>query len=270
LRKEEGNFTRYRRADGLHIMSRVESSDYREFPATHWSLVDRAATHSHAQGAQALEALLQRYLPALKTHLIYTKRLPVDRAEDLVHSFVAEKVLEGDLLNRADRSRGKFRTFLLTSLERYIISQVRKENAARRSPGAQGHVSLDDTTEQIEDGRHTPVSAAFDLTWIRGVIDDSLKRTHDELKSSDREAAWMMFLARVVDPILHGEPPEPYAALIERLGFDSPMQASNALVAAKRIFETSFKSIIKDYVRDESEVDEEIKDLYAILSQLSA
>src|SRR5438094_173315 len=87
-------------------MAKEARPNYQPFPLTPWSLVDRAAASDNddldAQRA-FLNELLQRYLPALRAHLIYGKRLAPDAADDLLQSFVVEKVVESDLIGNADR-----------------------------------------------------------------------------------------------------------------------------------------------------------------------
>lgn len=247
-----------------------DSADHRNFPPTRWTLVDRAADRSAADAVNALGELLERYLPALKAHLMYGRRLKPDRADDLLHSFIAEKILEGELLGRADRDRGKFRTFLLTALDRYAISQFRKEQAARRSPGEGAMMALDDIADRVEDEAATPRTSAFDLAWIREIIRETLRRVEKECTESGRENYWRIFEARVADPILHGAAPESYDQIVGRLGFATPMQASNALITVKRMFERQFRAVIREYVGDENEVEEEIRELNAILAGVRA
>src|ERR1700677_2779450 len=85
---------------------------FRPFPVTRWSLVVRAADTDAGIKRIALTELLEKYLPALRSYLRLSKRLDADRADDLLQSFLASKVLDEDLIERADQRRGKFRTFL--------------------------------------------------------------------------------------------------------------------------------------------------------------
>jgi len=66
-----------------------EPDDLRAFPATQWSLVERARQPDTHGRQEALAYLLKRYLPALRAHLIREKRLSSDRADDLLQGFVA-------------------------------------------------------------------------------------------------------------------------------------------------------------------------------------
>ena len=111
-----------------------------EFPTTRWSLVARAggrctdATTRDARARrEALGSLLARYLPALRTHLL-RKRVAPDRVDDLLQSFVADKVIGADLLAAADRERGRFRALLVTSLNNFVANQLRHEKAECRAP----------------------------------------------------------------------------------------------------------------------------------------
>ncbi|MBP7829589.1 MAG: sigma-70 family RNA polymerase sigma factor [Kiritimatiellae bacterium] len=244
----------------------------RKFPTTRWTLVRRAVPHQSSKEAErACDDLLQLYRPALLTHLGYSWRMPQDQAEDLVHDFILKKILLGDLLASANRERGKFRTLLLTSLDRYAVSSFRKRNSVRRSPGRSAVMSLDQLTERIEKstGEHSP-SVVFDLAWIRELINETLRQVKCNCESTGRAHYWALLEDRVVNPILHGDTPTPYAQLVNRLGFSSPLQAACALVTVKHMFERTFRSIILDYSCDEGAVEREMKELHAILSDLSA
>ena len=87
------------------------------FPSTDWSEVEEAGGGSGPAAREALGELLVRYLPALRAHLVRRLRFTPDEAEDLLQGFIADKVVERGLVARADRRRGRFRTFLLAALE---------------------------------------------------------------------------------------------------------------------------------------------------------
>src|SRR4051794_36682601 len=95
------------------------------FPTTRWSLVARAGESGDAAEAarrEALGVILGRYLPALRAHLL-ARRVPAGWVDDLLQGFIADKVIEYNLLGYADRGRGKFRTFLLTALDRFAANR---------------------------------------------------------------------------------------------------------------------------------------------------
>src|SRR5687767_4813885 len=82
------------------------------FPTTHWSVLERAGDDDEAVRRQALLELLRDYVPALRSYLVHAKRMAPDRADDLLQQFLADKVLEEDLMPKAQREKGKFRSFL--------------------------------------------------------------------------------------------------------------------------------------------------------------
>ena len=228
------------------------------FPVTAWSLVARAGSATPEERAEALEALLRRYLPALRVRLVVDKRIEEHKAEDLLQEFVAHKILEQDLISLADRGKGRFRTFVLTALDRYVIDRARFDGAAKRSAR---HVSPD-AMETVASDEPEP-STAFDLQWARQVIDEAARRMHGHCRTTGRTDLWELFRCRVLDPALQGGEPEPYDRLIQRFGFTSPAVASNALVTAKRMFERNLRAVVGEYAGDDADVDREIAELRA-------
>ena len=103
------------------------------FPATQWSLVESARQSDTKIRHRALSVLLERYLPALRAYLVAEKRIDAERAQDLLQGFIADKIIEQRLLDHAQQAKGKFRSFLLVTLNHYVVSQHRTEAAAKRA-----------------------------------------------------------------------------------------------------------------------------------------
>ena len=235
------------------------------FPATHWSLVTRAGLLDSESRRQALEELLVRYLPALRTYLILTRRLQPADAEDLLQDFVAAKVLEKRLISQADPARGKFRTFLLTALDRFRLNRVRDEQARRRSP---------QDGELLEIGEHAqelPGAAAradaFDVAWAQGIIHEALRQTQQECEQTGRADVWGVFACRVVAPALEDTEPITYDELVQRFHLASPTQAANLLITAKRMYARALRSVVAEYALDAAEIAAEIADLRGVLER---
>src|SRR5436190_1686364 len=90
------------------------------FPTTRWSVVRRAG-EGGTIASTALGELLGQYAGPLRTHLLLEKRLPPEQADDFLQAFISDKMIERDLSGRAVRERGRFRTFLLIALDRFVI-----------------------------------------------------------------------------------------------------------------------------------------------------
>ncbi len=247
-------------------MTRQETQDvavFRPFPVTRWSLVVRAADTDAAIKRIALTELLEQYLPALRSYLRFSKHQNPDRADDLLQSFLASKVLDQDLIERADQRRGKFRTYLLTALDRFIVNQHRFDRAQKRSPVKSE--SLEESVEPV--GDEAEPSDCFEVAWARQVLHRTIKQMQQECHGTGRDDLWLVFDARVLSPTLGDCPLVAYEELVQRAGFSSPVRAANALVTAKRMFVRNLRAVIGEYEAEEAEIDEEINDLHAILSK---
>lgn len=236
------------------------------FPTTDWILIGRTVRRGkEGERRQALSDLVARYLPALRAYLRVRRHLPGEKAEDLLQAFLADKVLEQDLLARADRTRGRFRSFLLTALDRFLVSQHRRERAAKRNP-QQEALSL----EQEEDLDPSAPAAAdvFELEWTRQVLELAVGRVRSECQGRGRGAVWGVFEARVLRPALHGAEPPPLEELARRFGLDSVGQAYVAVATAKRMFARNLRTVVREYTDgDETEAEEEIGRMMQVLSR---
>lgn len=231
------------------------------FPATQWTLVARAGQTATAQ--QAMTQLLPRYLEAMRSHLILMRRLAPERAEDLLQGFVASQVLERRLIRRAERGKGRFRSFLLVALDRYVSNQFRDGRVAKRAPDRAGPFP---DGAQVE-SRDSRPEAVFELGWARQVLQDALRRMRKECSALQRDDIWGVLDARIVRPAFERVEPLSYGRLIEQFGFASPSQASNVLITAKRMLARCLREVVGEYEFDPAKVEREILDLHEILGR---
>ncbi|MGD1001946.1 MAG: hypothetical protein ABSA67_14725 [Candidatus Brocadiia bacterium] len=244
-------------------MNGREGTPQRFFPATRWSLVLRAGKGQPEDRTAALEQLLLQYMPALKAHLVQKGTDP-ERAEDLLQGFISSKVLERQLVARADAQRGKFRTFLLTALNNYVRSEIRREKTGRRSPARLLDIQEHPDEAFPADGP----SEAFDVEWGRQILARALRDMQAECKAGGRDDLWIIFESRIVQPILDEVEPLPYETLVQKLGLESPTQAGNLLITAKRMFARILRGIMSEYA--EEEVEQELQELRQIFSRAHA
>src|SRR5262245_42682955 len=109
------------------------ASGPREFRTTHWSVVLAAGDTASPQSAGALEKLCRAYWFPLYAYVRRSGRGPED-AQDLTQAFF-EQFLEKNVVSRADRQRGRFRTFLLTSLQNFVSHEWKRASAEKRGGG---------------------------------------------------------------------------------------------------------------------------------------
>lgn len=189
-----------------------------QFPTTNWDLVQQATTASGA-----FERLLAQYLPAMRWHLERSRGLSAADADDVLQEFVVVKLIEAKLFATAQPDRGRFRSFLLTTLNRFTVDWYRQR---KRQMTLELRESIAMQGEQL---------LAFEAAWARSIISQAIDLAAEELSSSGREAYWRLFDLRVVQPALTGAAVPSYAEL-SHIEFPNVRDASNALVTAKRCF----------------------------------
>jgi RNA polymerase sigma-70 factor (ECF subfamily) len=233
----------------------------REFPTTRWSLIGRAAAPTEA-GRRALTDVVRAYQAALRAHLRQVRRLGADQADDVLQSFLADKVIERQILASADPRRGKFRTFLLTALDRFVIDRERADARARRRPSRGRTVEHIDDVDEPAEGVAPP--QIFDRVWAQHVIGEALRLTRDECHASGRPHLWGIFESRIVLPATDGLPPAPHDELARTWQLEDAAESANLLTTAKRMFVRHFRAVVSDYLASPEQVDQEIDELWAI------
>lgn len=228
------------------------------FEATHWPLVEQAAHSNPVFRQAALADLLQRYRPALRAHLVFKRQLDRQTAEDVLQGFISDKILERNILRLADQSRGQFRLLLLKSLDNYLRDEWRR--AARRVETA---AMIDESAEPVIPINETDV---FEIAWARQVLTQVLARMRGECEAGARTHVWEIFLSRVWLAAVSDRDIESYDSLVDRLGLESPAQASNLLMAAKRQFRRNLEEVVAEYVVEPAAVEFEVAELQRILA----
>lgn len=248
-------------------MSSQPNDSCGSFPTTQWSLVQRACQTDEAGRREALAALLQKYLPALRSYLITAKHISPQRADDLVQGFIADKIIEQNMLDHARQGKGKFRSFLMVTLNNYVISHHRGEAAAKRAP-AQGFAVLDEHAVQVEGGDDP--AEQFNAAWARQLVAEALKRMQAECEQSQRADLWAIFQGRVLRPAFEGQPATDYSELVQQLGLNAPLEACRLLTTAKRMFSRNLRAAASEYASNDGDTGAEIDDLRRILASMGA
>jgi hypothetical protein len=230
-------------------------------PTTDWVLVESAGAENAADGAQAMQRLLLRYLPALKNHIVNRWRVPIEQAEDWLQEFVSVKVVQQRLIGQARREKGRFRQFLRTTLDAFVIGRLRHENAQKRMP--QRWVAIESVEHDLE-SLEPDADRLFAIAWARQVIDQAIELMRSECELSKRENLWGLFESRIWLPIIEGAAIPPYDTVVQRYGFASPLQAANALVTAKRMFQRHIRLVLAQYA-DDADVEQELSELQNLL-----
>jgi len=141
-----------------------------EFPPTHWSKILNAGVGAAQGDCLSWTTFCRAYWPPLYSFLRRQGHSPHD-AEDLVQGFLARILAREDLAG-VGPEKGRFRTFLLTSLRNFTIKQVLHDKALKRGGG---HVAISINTEEAErvcgpDLTANSPEAAFDRRFAQAVV----------------------------------------------------------------------------------------------------
>jgi RNA polymerase sigma-70 factor (ECF subfamily) len=237
------------------------------FQTTLWSEIRNAETNDMTRRRIIIDNLLKMYWKPVYCYLRH-KGYDNESAKDLTQGFFHEIVLGHNLIQQADQTRGRFRTFLLTVLNRYITDVYRRDTAKKRQ-SADAVVPLDPANlpylpaKQLEAGPEE----VFYYAWASNLLDEVLAEVKDEYYSTGKSAYWEVFNAKVLAPILESTKPPSLSNICAKYGIERQSKASNMIVTVKRRFRVILKRHIRQFVQSDLEVEEEFRDLLTILSQ---
>jgi DNA-directed RNA polymerase specialized sigma24 family protein len=233
------------------------------FATTRWTLVRRAGESDHDEPArEALAELCRIYWRPIFLY-ICSRGYPVPEAQDLTQDFFV-MILEGDLLGRANESRGRFRSFLLGSL-RYFLDHARERSAAEKRGGKIQFISWDahPAPSQIwaPDERPLPPERSFDLSWATTVVEQALARLREECERHGR-----LRLFEVLSQHLVADRSEvSYTALATDLGVGEVV-VKKQLHNLRQRYRWLLRDEVAQTVDDPADVEDEIRHLCAVLA----
>jgi len=232
------------------------------FPRTDWAELSKAADADEAR----LDRLIRLYWVPLKIFLVATFPALKDQADTLLQDFAEDKLLQEGWLRKADQNRGRFRDFLKTSLRNFILNHLNRVEVKRPA------ISLEELEQELPESE--AVSEEFDLTWARTVLAETLRRMEADCKNPGQDQPrrghiWELFRIRLLEPVLNDAAQVPYYQLVDRFGLKSPMDASNTLLSAKRIFKAHLNKVIKEYAGQDAATATEIRALEDFLERLA-
>jgi RNA polymerase sigma-70 factor (ECF subfamily) len=174
-------------------------------------------------------------------------------------------LLDKDLVSRAQPDAGRFRSYLLGSLQRWLSNQRQRENAAKRGGGKrllewdglspEARYAAEPTTDE------TP-AARFDRTWAEALVGRTLERLREEARDPDERRRFAL-----LSPLLSGSAnPTSYADIGLQLG----MREGAVKVALHRLrkrWGELLRAGVAETVDDPAEVEAELQHLLRVLSQ---
>jgi DNA-directed RNA polymerase specialized sigma24 family protein len=243
------------------LMARMRAASISRFQTTSWSLVLAAAGQPSTQAHTALAKLCQTYwLPVYS--FIRRSGYEPDQAQDLAQSFFMV-LLEKNYLGDADQHRGRFRSFLMTSVKHFLANERDCARALKRG-GGRALVSI----EAMEaEGWYAPAAvefttpeSLFERRWALSLLEQAMARLRAEFGINKARQFEKMSVFLNCDP--EGGRYDGLAAELE-------MSAGALRVAVHRMrqkYRNLLRAEIAETVSTPEEVDEEIRFLLSALS----
>lgn len=233
------------------------------FVTTRWSVVMKAAQQDSPGAEEALEKLCQTYWYPLYAFIRWRGNSHHE-AEDLTQGFFA-CLVDKNHLKDITVEGGKFRSYLLTLLKRFLANDWNRECAQKRG-GGKTILSLDDqdaaTRYAGEPADHSTPETLFERRWAMTLLNQVMDRLR-----ADRTAAGKGELFEALRGHLSGaEKSVPHAELGARLGM-SEGAIKKAVHDLRKRYGNLLRAEIAATVSDPEEVEEEIRHLIAVASR---
>ena len=221
-----------------------------------------AAAHDSRPDAQAaLAALCETYWYPLYA---YVRRLgyQAEDAQDLVQGFFAA-LLEKHYVKAAERERGRFRSFLLTALKRFLLKQRERAHTQKRG-GTARPVSLDFESGEgrysLEPSHDVTPEAIYQRRWALTVLDRAIVRLRQTCVDAGKVESF-----ECLKTFLTGETCAPPYEQVARDLAISEGAVKVAVHRLRRRYRDLLRSEIARTVADPQDVEEELRYLLAVL-----
>jgi DNA-directed RNA polymerase specialized sigma24 family protein len=230
-----------------------------EFPVTSWTLVVAAGNQGGQDCRDALARLCEHYWYPVYAY-VRRRGYPVQEAQDLTQDFFL-RILEGRYLDRADRNRGRFRSFLLNSCKFFLSDQADRAHAQKRGAGAilPFEVSSGEQRYRFEPLDSETPDSTFERNWAVSLLDCVVTRLKDEFTQHGSPADF-----EKLKVFLLGQSEVPYAELAREMG-SSEGGLKVAVHRLRKRYRVLFQTAIAETVADPAEVDSEISFLISTL-----
>ena len=234
-----------------------------QFATTHWSVVLAAGDSASPGSRDALEKLCQTYWFPLYAFVRRKGHFPED-AKDLTQAFF-ERFLEKHSVKEVLREKGRFRTFLLTTLRRFLCDQFDRATAIKRGGGVRW-VPLDVAEGEAQFSEAAGAAGSpeelFDRAWAETIVQVSVERLRTEHEAAG-QGRWFDelkgYLSQPADRTA-------YAASGQRLGLSADAVAM-AVVRLRRRYRAVVRAEVANTVATPAEIDEEMRYLVELITR---
>ncbi len=229
------------------------------FRTTRWSRVLLAGQATSADAHAALESLCRDYWRPLY-HFARRKGHSPEDAQDLTQGFML-RLLEKQELAKADRERGRFRTFLISAFGHYMANQKRSADTQKRGGGLV-LVPIEDEQAVLQEARdHLTPELAYEQTWALAMLERVMERLRAEYEQAARRELFVALQPQLSGAGTRGG----YAQLGAALGL-SESAVAVAVHRMRRRYGELLREEIAATVSSPAEVEDELRHLLRVVS----
>lgn len=241
----------------------MSSNASSSFATTHWSVVFAAGDANSPQARAALESLCRSYWYPLYAYVRRRGRNAHD-AQDLTQAFFLQ-LLDHGYLSHADPRKGRFRTFLLVALNRFLTNEWNHERALKRG-GAFSFLSWDECKAEeryaAEPFARDSAELLFEQRWALTVVERAMNRLQQEFAAGDKKE-----LFENLKGVLTGDATsEPYATLAQRFQMTEAAIKMTAMRMRRRFGEI-LREEVANTLTNPTDLSDELRHLLAVLAR---
>jgi RNA polymerase sigma-70 factor (ECF subfamily) len=222
-----------------------------------------AREKSSPESAEALQTLCEGYWTPLYAFVRRLGNSPHD-AQDLTQEFFA-RLLQKEWLGAVERERGRFRSFLLMAMKRFLANEWDRAQTQKRGAGIT-LLSLDaelaESQYAADGAAATPADSLYERRWAMTLLENVMHRLRQEHAAADRSAEY-----EILKPCLIADRGDiRYEELAAALGME-PVSARSAVHRLRKRFREVFREEVAGTVADPADVDDEMRAVIAALGR---
>ena len=237
------------------------------FQTTAWTVVLTAKNPQDEDAKASMNYLVETYWKPVYL-FIRSKGKNHDQAKDLAQEFFAT-FLEKDFLAKVDREKGRFRTFLLTAVSRFLMNTHARNTALKRGGALKPLQSLDALKDEevgtgFEPAHGETPEDAFNRHWAQALLDRVFLRLEEVCRADGKLQYYEVLKYQFYDTVPGGRRPS-YKEIGDKLSLNE-IDVTNFLHRAKKIYKDLLREEIRSYVANDDDVEQEIRELWRSLS----
>lgn len=211
-----------------------------QFPPTEWTKILNPLIRESLYS--------ELYAKYWKPLYVYLRRRGFgnEEAKDLVQDFFTDKVLGQELVQKADKTRGKFRNFLLAAIRNYTIIAQR---------GKKSQQTLDEKTKKST--KMSDPETEFNRAWADELLQEVLKELKNECSRKGKIIHWQLFREWLLEPDVEANNVR-LADIGARYGVTNATKAYNMISNIKGRFRMILRSRLVALVGSDEEINREI------------